>query len=58
MDESRDIRYYLSILTFPGLALHEIAHAILILLDPAVKFKEIKITLNDGGYVRYEYRDD
>lgn len=58
MDRSRDIRYYLSILTFPGLALHEIAHAIFILLDPAVEFKEIKITLNDGGYVRYEYRDD
>lgn len=58
MNTSQNLIHYLRILTFLGLALHEISHAIFTLLDPAVKFKEIKITLTDGGYVSYEYKDE
>jgi hypothetical protein len=40
---------------FPGLLLHEFAHALLVSINPSSKITDIEVTIHNGGEVEYRY---
>lgn len=55
MRRSERISFILDWLLFPGLILHEFAHALLVSINPTSKITSINVTLHNGGEVQYKY---
>ena len=55
MYKQNKIRYFLDLLLFPGLVLHEFAHALVVEIIPNAEITDFKVTLHDGGHVKYKY---
>lgn len=55
MNKSGKIRLILDWMLFPGLILHEFAHALLVSINPSSKITDIEVTIHNGGEVEYRY---
>lgn len=55
MLDSKTVVKILDWFLFPGLILHEFAHALMVSLNPSSKITDIKLSVHDGGHVEYEY---
>lgn len=52
---SEKTRFILDWMLFPGLILHEFAHALLVSINPSSKITNIEVTVHNGGKVEYKY---